>query len=146
MRILVDTNILLRAVQRSHPSSRAAINAIKMLHRQQHALCLAPQNIIEFWNVCTRPVDANGLGLSVSGTDRYIKKLKVMFTVVHDSPQIFEKWHELVVQHNVTGVKVHDSRLVAIMKVHGITSILTFNGKDFARYDGIAAIAPDTVR
>ena len=88
----------------------------------------------------------NGLGLSVAGTDRYIKKLKQMFTVVHDSPQTFDKWHELVVQYGVIGAKVHDARLVAVMKIHGINSILTFNEKDFARYEGITAIAPVKIK
>lgn len=145
-RILVDTNVLLRAAQRTHRVGRTATSAIKTLHRQKHVLCLAPQNIAEFWNVCTRPVDVNGLGLSVGGTDRYVRKLKVLFTIIHDSPQTFEKWHELVVQYGVIGAKVHDARLVAAMKVHGITSILTFNVSDFARFDGITAIDPGTVR
>jgi predicted nucleic acid-binding protein len=145
MRILVDTNILLRAVHLRHPAARIAINAIKTLHRQQHALCLAPQNIVEFWNVCTRPVDVNGLGLSVAGTDRYVQKLKRIFTVVQDSLQTFQSWHELVVRHSIIGSKVHDARLVAIMRVHGIGSILTFNVKDFTRYNGIAVIPPDEV-
>ncbi|HWZ43767.1 MAG TPA: type II toxin-antitoxin system VapC family toxin [Candidatus Saccharimonadales bacterium] len=145
MRILVDTNILLRAAQRSHPAGRVAINAIKALHRQQNVLCLAPQNLIEFWNVCTRPVDVNGLGLSVAGTDRYVKKLKILFTIIHDSPQTFEKWHALVLQYNVIGSKVHDARLAAVMRTYGITSVLTFNVKDFNRYGGITAIDPNTV-
>jgi len=146
MRTLVDTKVLLRAAQRTHPAAPAAINAIKTLYRQQHVLCLAPQNIVEFWNVCTRPVDVNGLGLSIAGTDRYARKLKQIFTLVHDSPQTFEKWHELVIRHAVTGAKVHDARLVAAMRIHGITSILTFNGKDFARYDGITTLDPHLVR
>ena len=145
MRVLVDTNILVRAVQLRHPAMRTAINAIKKLHRQQHVLCLAPQNIIEFWNACTRPMDVNGLGLSVAGTERYVKRLKRMFTVVHDSPQTFQAWHELALRHGVVGTKVHDARLVAVMRVHGISSILTFNVKDFARYEGITVIQPDTV-
>ncbi len=145
MRILVDTNVLLRAVQLRHPAARTAINAIKTLYRQQHALCLAPQNIVEFWNVCTRPVDVNGLGLSVAGTDRYVQKLKRIFTVVQDSLQTFQSWHELVVRYSISGSKVHDARLVAVMRVHGIGSILTFNVKDFIRYDGISVISPDAV-
>jgi predicted nucleic acid-binding protein len=145
MRILVDTNILLRAVQRSSHAGRVAANAIKKLHRHRHVLCLSPQNPIEFWCVCTRPIDVNGLGLSVAGTDRYIKKLKLLFTIVHDSPQTFEKWHELVVRYSVVDAKVHDARLVAVMKVHGIASILTFNLKDFARYDGVTTIDPSTI-
>jgi predicted nucleic acid-binding protein len=136
---------LVRAAQLRHPATRTAINAIKKLHRQQHVLCLAPQNIIEFWNACTRPVDVNGLGLSVAGTERYVKRLKRMFTVVHDSPQTFQAWRELVLRHGVVGSKVHDARLVAVMRVHGISSILTFNVKDFVRYDGIRGMPPEEV-
>lgn len=145
MRILVDTNVLLRAAQRNHPMSRAASHAIKILHRQQHVLCLSPQNIVEFWNVCTRPIDVNGLGLSIAGTDRYVKKLKRIFMVMQDSLQTFEAWHELVVQHSVSGAKVHDARLVAFMQIHAVSSILTFNVKDFSRYEVITAISPQEV-
>jgi hypothetical protein len=31
------------------------------------------------------------------------------------------------------------------MKVHGIDSILTFNVRDFTRYDGITVIDPHTI-
>jgi hypothetical protein len=31
------------------------------------------------------------------------------------------------------GVQVHDARLVAAMKVHGVTRILTINIRDFSR-------------
>ena len=31
------------------------------------------------------------------------------------------------------------------MKVHGIGAILTFNVKDFNRYDGVTAMHPDSV-
>jgi|ERR1700675_642946 predicted nucleic acid-binding protein len=144
MRILVDTNILLRAVQRQK-AGQAAISAIKTLHRQGHTLCLAPQNIVEFWNVCTRPADVNGLGLGVAGTERYVKKLRRMFTVVPDSLQSFERWLELVAKHQVIGASVHDARLVGLMKVNDIEGILTFNVGDFARYDGISAIDPNRV-
>ncbi|CCQ54645.1 hypothetical protein CWATWH0003_3744 [Crocosphaera watsonii WH 0003] len=35
-----------------------------------------PQNLIEFWNVCTRPLDKNGLGYSLTETQAEIKKIK----------------------------------------------------------------------
>jgi predicted nucleic acid-binding protein len=49
-----------------------------------------------------------------------------------------------VVGHNVLGVKVHDTRLVAAMKVHGVGKILTFNIRDFARFD-VEAVHPSSV-
>jgi hypothetical protein len=48
----------------------------------------------------------------------------------------------LVVLHAVTGVQVHDARLVAWMKTQAISHLITFNVTDFARYGGIVAESP----
>jgi len=48
----------------------------------------------------------------------------------------------LLVDHAISGVQVHDARLVAAMQVHGVFRILTFNTKDFKRFSGIQAIHP----
>ena len=52
---------------------------------------------------------------------------------------------QLVVAHHVMGIQVHDARLVALMKVHGITHVLTLNPIDFARYAEITAITPHEI-
>jgi predicted nucleic acid-binding protein len=39
------------------------------------------------------------------------------------------------VTHEASGKASHDARLVAAMKVHGITHVLTFNVDDFKRYE-----------
>jgi len=58
MLYLLDTNILLRGlIVVIHTVRRALI----MLRRQGMQPCLAAQNLVEFWAVATRPVDANGL-------------------------------------------------------------------------------------
>ncbi len=41
--------------------------------------------------------------------------------------------------HAVVGSKVHDAKLVALMNVHGIGRILTFETSDFSRYETEAA-------
>ena len=38
-------------------------------------------------------------------------------------------------------MQVHDTRLVAAMKVHGLSHILTFNVKDFKRFVDITVIS-----
>jgi predicted nucleic acid-binding protein len=60
MPVLVDTNILVRAVERRHPLMRTARRALLALVRNGEELCVTPQNIAEFWNACTRPVNLNG--------------------------------------------------------------------------------------
>ena len=51
-------------------------------------------------------------------------------------------WRDLVVQYRVHGKPAHDARIVAAMRLHGVARILTFNGRDFARYAGIIVIHP----
>ena len=64
MPTLVDTNILLRTAQPSHPLCKPTTQAVASLLRRQDTLFFCPQNIAEFWYVATRPVERNGLGMS----------------------------------------------------------------------------------
>jgi predicted nucleic acid-binding protein len=57
-------------------------------------------------------------------------------------PDVHIHWRQLVLAHAVSGVQVHDARLVAVMKVHGIANLVTLNIADFRRYPGISAIHP----
>ncbi len=136
MRVLVDTNVLIRSVQKSHPACRPARRALAALYRQGHELFLTTQNVAEFWNVCTRPVDANGLGLSIQGADRYTARLERFFDIVPGSIPAFQLWRKLIVDHAVIGSKVHDARLVSVMGTNDIQRIVTFNVSDFTRFPG----------
>jgi predicted nucleic acid-binding protein len=145
MRVLVDTNVLLRGIQQESPLCEPSRKALKVLHRQGHELCITPQNVKEFWNACTRPTDGNGLGISIAGTERHTRLLERYFTVLPDSALTYAEWRQLVPKHQVIGVKVHDAYLVAAMRAHGCTQILTFNIADFRRYDEIDSLDPRTL-
>ena len=49
MSYLVDTNVLLRSVQKSHPMQSDAVNSIDRLLRNREQVFIIPQNLIEFW-------------------------------------------------------------------------------------------------
>ena len=70
-----------------------------------------------------------------------------LFPLLPDLPTLYAEWRRLVVTYGVSGVQVHDARLVAAILSHGATHILTFNTADFARYapEGIVAVDPKTV-
>ncbi len=142
MPVLVDTNVLVRTVQRNHPLMRTARQALRVLVQNGEELCVTYRNIAEFWNVCTRPAEANGLGSPVSATDRLIARIEAFFTVLPDSPEAFRQWRRLIVAHEVKGAKVHDARLAAIMQANGVRDILTFNAADFRRYDNVDVLDP----
>lgn len=116
------------------------------MYRNDDEVFLATQNIAEFWNVCTRPAEVNGLGLNIEAADRYTAQMARFLAIVPESAQAFDLWRRLVVDHAVIGAKVHDARLAAIMRAYGISHIMTFNTGDFARFPGITVIQPADVR
>jgi hypothetical protein len=61
MNYLVDTNILTRLADPAHATHQQAVDAVKRLAHQGHKLHIVPQNLYEFWVVCTRPKNVNGL-------------------------------------------------------------------------------------
>lgn len=142
MSVFVDTNVLLRSVQPSHPVHEPAVRGIAALIRAGEPLVITPQIVAEFWNVATRPVEHNGLGWSHQQALDEIVKIEGFFSVLIESIDVYAEWKRLVIANGVTGVQSHDARLVAAMKVYGIDRILTFNTQDFARYKEIKAIRP----
>lgn len=145
MDCLADTNIILRLAQPAHPMHAVALRAVKKLLSEGHNLCLTSQNLIEFWNVATRPADNNGLGWTTAQTETDVRAIESNFTILADSPAIYPEWRRLVVAHSVLGKQVHDTRIVASMNVNQITDLLTFNVGDFKRFSYITIIDPATV-
>lgn len=145
MRVLVDTNILLRSVQPNHPLCSQATHAVSKLIRQRDAVFFCSQNIAEFWNVATRPSERNGLGLSPEEVLREVGNIEKSLTLLPDVPAIYSAWKQIVSDHKVQGVKVYDARLVAIMSIYTVESVLTFNSVDFERFTNVRAIHPSSL-
>jgi predicted nucleic acid-binding protein len=73
-----------------------------------------------------------------------IDRLLDQFSLLPEIPAIFEGWLQLVTEKKVFGKKVHDARLAALLNIHGIAKLLTFNTSDFKNY-GINAVSPDEI-
>lgn len=73
-----------------------------------------------------------------------LRLVERLFPLLPDTPEIYTEWKQVVANFNVSGVQVHDARLVAAMNVHCVTHILTFNTSDFVRYavSGLVAMDP----
>ncbi|MGA3189669.1 MAG: type II toxin-antitoxin system VapC family toxin [Bryobacteraceae bacterium] len=141
MRVLVDTNVLLRRTQPDHEHHNVAVKSIAHLLAHGDLLYFTLQNMSEFWNVTTRPIANNGLGFSVAAAMAEIEKIGQFLEFLPDSEAVYTEWKRLVLAHSVVGSKVHDAKLVAAMNAHGVRRILTFNAGDFGRYD-VEAIHP----
>src|SRR5437899_1275037 len=103
MAVLADTGILLRLLNRNDPYRAGIREAVRALRGRDIAIVTSPQNIAEFWNVCTRPATARGgFGLSVDETDRRVRLIERLFRVLPDDPEMYFHWRRLVTAHAVS--------------------------------------------
>jgi predicted nucleic acid-binding protein len=140
--ILADTNILLRSLHPEHPHHLVAENALTALRLRRETLCLASQNLVEFWAVATRPRAENGLGMDASVAAREMVKLRRFFFLLAYTPEVLETWQRIVIDQGISGKQTHDAHLVAVMQANGVASVLTFNTGHFARFPGIHVLDP----
>lgn len=138
-----DTNVLLRFAHRPDPQHAVVTSAIRKLKNSGDEIYILPQNCVEFWNVFTRPTSRNGFGFSVPEANHSLRLVERIFPLLTDDARVHRQWRRLVLSFGVSGVQVHDARIVAAMLVHQVTHILTFNTSDFARYSGIGIVAVD---
>jgi predicted nucleic acid-binding protein len=142
MQVLLDSNILLRWLEPDNPDQIVVQAAIDRLMLSSADLCYTSQNLGEFWNVLTRPAKQNGYGLSPVAANRRAIAVESRLHLLPDTVAVHNEWRRLLVEYSVSGVQVHDARLVAAMHVHGVKRILTFDTRDFVRFDQIEAVHP----
>lgn len=76
MNYLIDTNILSRLAEPGHAMDQPAFDAVTRLVSEGHKLHIVPQNLYEFWVVCTRPTAVNGLGKTAAEAAADVANLK----------------------------------------------------------------------
>jgi|SRR5438105_2172164 len=142
---LVDTTILLRMTRRADPQHQLVDAALAQLAGQGTILHYTHQNIAELWNAMTRPLNRNGLGLTVADAEREVRAIEAGMNFLPDSEAVYREWRRIVFQYGVLGVQVHDARLAAAMPVHRVSHILTLNVTDFGRFSGLVTVHPNSL-
>jgi len=143
---LLDTNILLRLSLPGGPYDDVVTSAVGRLVAEGATLFYTLQNAAEFWNVCTRPRERNGLGLSARETDRRLRLIEQQFLFLPETEATYAEWRRIVMECGVSGVQVHDARLAAVMNVNDVSFLLTLNPRDFERFAGLTPIHPDDLQ
>jgi predicted nucleic acid-binding protein len=142
MQVLLDSNILIRWLEPDNPDQIVVKAALDRLLLAGADLCFTSQNLGEFWNAMTRPANRNGYGLSPEEAEIRIRDIEAQCTLLPDSIDVHWEWRRLLGAYRISGVQVHDARLVAAMHVHAVKRILTFNTRDFTRFTSIEAVHP----
>ncbi len=147
MACLADTNIVIRRVVPGDPQYPTISAALTLLDQQGETVYITAQNLVEFQALASRPVTANGWGMTTAQASAEARKIEAIFPLLPETPAIYPLWRNLIDTYNVIGRQVYDARLVAVMLAHGISHILTLDPTGFRRYAAIITVVePQNVR
>jgi hypothetical protein len=92
---LVDSNVLLRWIKPDDRDYPLVVSAIDSTLQRGAVFCYTSQNVAEFWNTCTRPLDHNGYGLSPQEADRRARCFEDKLRLLPDSLAVHQEWRKL---------------------------------------------------
>ena len=147
MRVLLDTNVLVRLADTDDPRHGDANRAVAALEAGGHELSLVPQVLYEFWTVATRAAggQTNGLGMPVEEAEQNVRAFREAFPLLEDERGVYDAWFQFVVENRVRSRKSYDVRLAASCRALGLSHVLTFNGRDFKGFAGVGVLDPADV-
>jgi uncharacterized protein len=142
---LVDTNVLVYAVfpaTPDHAASRALLDTAKTAGAN---LCVAPQNLVEFFAVVTDPrrvTQPKTSDEALQAIDDFL--LLPGLAVLAVPGDLVTRWSQLIRQSSTTKKRAFDTQLAATMLANQVTKIYTFNIADFQVFAGagIQAVTP----
>ncbi len=88
MSYLLDTNCAWRRFFVTDPAHQKVKAKIDDLLRQGEIIYITAQNMVEFQAVATRPVSANGLGLSTKEANQEARTIQALFPLLPETPDI----------------------------------------------------------
>ena len=144
--LFVDTNVLLTATDESRQLHSEALNLLAGTINLEKRLATSGQVVREYLVVATRPIANNGLGLSAADAEANVNEFLRRLELYDETEAVSQRLRQLVTTHDLHGKRLHDANIVATMAVHGVCTLLTQNGADFAPFNDITIVAiPDVI-
>jgi len=141
MKILVDSNILIYAVNQDSPKHRKARDFLAQeLQDKQSQLFLAQQNLLETIRILTHPKFPRPMS-STRGL-KLLDQLTNQFAIISPLPETIFIFKQLWHKYNQGGNFIFDLYLIATALTHNIKTIATDNEKDFEQVEEITIINP----
>lgn len=146
MRMLLDTNVLVYAVNPESPYHAASARVLQHVLKEQIQACISLQNVHEFYSVVTSekraqnpvtPGQAHMMATLLLQTPRIEKLAQDQLTI--------RLALSLAEELGVSGPRFFDCLLAATAKQHNVSTIVTENTRDFAPYAFLEAIRPGSI-
>lgn len=132
--VFVDTNVLLSASDPQRALHHAALEVLNDWPNQGQALATSAQVLREYLVVATRPVEVNGLGLSIDDALANVAAFRSRMRFLEETEQVWERLRTLVSSYRCLGKQIHDASLVATSLSAEVTRLVTANPGDFSRF------------
>ncbi len=141
-RALVDTNVLIYAYFKDNAQSADSLRLLETAHDGEADLCVAPQNLAEFFAVATgrRISEPMTVDEAVSAVNEILSLPGMVLLML--PLDVVQRWSELATATCRAGTEIYDLQLAATMQGNGISRIYTYNEVDFRDLPGITVLTP----
>jgi predicted nucleic acid-binding protein len=135
-KILLDTNVLIYALDNKSQFHSACQNLLL----STEILCFTTsKNLSEYLAVVTRlPKNPLPIETAVKAMIALLENV----TLLHSTQSSMAIFRDLLLKHRPTGLKIHDYEIAGIALSQGITTIATYNERDFKDISEIRVFVP----
>lgn len=140
--IAVDTNILVYAHREDSEWHSAAIAKLAELAEGRSAWAIPWPCIHEFLAIVTHPKiysPPTPLERAIDQIDAWIESPSLVFLA--ESPLHWEQLRGLLTAGKITGPRVHDARVAALCRQHGVKQLWSAD-RDFGRFTELTVLNP----
>jgi len=140
--IAVDTNILVYAHREDSPFHQAAVRQVTELAEGLATWSIPWPCVHEFLAIVTHPriyAPPTPLARALDQVDAWLESPTLV--LLAESPAHWPTLRSLLAGGRVTGAQVHDARVAALCRQHGVRELWSAD-RDFNRFPGLAVLNP----
>jgi predicted nucleic acid-binding protein len=131
---MLDSCVLLAATDENRKDHQGALTVLQAWPARGATLYLSGQVLREYLSAATRPMAANGLGLSLADALDNVRAFRDRATLLTEGRVSTDRLQALLREVACAGKVIHDANVIATMLTHGIGTVVTSNLADFARF------------
>src|SRR5262249_32198659 len=140
--IAVDTNILIYAHREDSPFHKPAATCVAELAEGVATWAIPWPCLHEFHSIVTHPkiyAPPSPLERAIEQVDAWLQSPTV--TLLAETSEHWSTLRRLLVEGHVSGPKVHDARIAALCRQHGVRELWSAD-RDFGRFPALSVVNP----
>ena len=140
--VLADTNVFLSATDRSRNNHRDAQDFLQRCSGAGVHCAVTGQILREYFEVATRPIEVNGLGLSLDDALSNMAIFRGRTVFLEENEAVSRELEVLVRRHGLTGKRGHDTNIAAVLAVFRVPYLITANKDEFTVFEHARVLTP----